>query len=128
MLTYGNGSHGLVALSQGGGGGLGGDSSATSTAFGFKNITKAIGRPNFNIDISASVGGEGSAGGAGGAVNVTLAGTNGAASTLGGPKSVGIQTLGDYAYAVLASSSAAAAAMPGPAPVPPRTAPVPGPR
>ncbi len=104
VLTYGNGSHGLVALSQGGGGGLGGDSSATSTAFGFKNITKAIGRPNFNIDISASVGGEGSAGGAGGAVNVTLAGTNGAASTLGGPKSVGIQTLGDYAYAVLASS------------------------
>ena len=102
VLTYGNGAHAILAGSIGGGGGAGGDSSATSSAYGFKIVTEAMGRSNYNLDIAVALGGEGGVAGNGEAVMVTLGGIAG--QQFYGPTPVSIQTLGDDAFGVAAFS------------------------
>jgi hypothetical protein len=97
ILTYGNGSHALLAQSLGGGGGDGGDSSAVSTAYGFKLDSKLIGQPNYNLDLAFSIGGAAGAASAGGDVTVKLGDSTAAP--------VRIATLGDYADGVFAQSA-----------------------
>ncbi|WP_238119198.1 MULTISPECIES: autotransporter outer membrane beta-barrel domain-containing protein [unclassified Xanthobacter] len=104
ILTYGNGAHALVAQSIGGGGGSGGDSSSNSTTFGFKTLSKVSGQANYNMDLTLNLGSDGGTSGNGGAVNVTLGGTNGVADANAASHPVQIVTLGDAAYGLVAQS------------------------
>lgn len=103
ILTYGNGGFGLAAQSVGGGGGIGGDSSANSITFGLKDVSSLVGKKNYNIALSYANGGSGGGGGYGGPINITLGGTNFQQDSDGTPAS-SVQTLGDYAFGVLAQS------------------------
>ncbi|MCC2595869.1 autotransporter outer membrane beta-barrel domain-containing protein [Pusillimonas sp. MFBS29] len=64
VATIGDGSHGVMAQSVGGGGGNGGDSSAMAATLSDGDSISAT--------VGMALGGTGSGGGAGGAVNVTL--------------------------------------------------------
>ncbi len=103
ITTNGNNAAGIDAESTGGGGGDGGDASATSATFGLKDVAATLGKKNYNFVLTVTAGGSGAYGGNGGAVSVTLGGTNLTPDPNGTP-ATSITTLGDYSYGVLAQS------------------------
>lgn len=84
--TLGDGSHGIVAQSIGGGGGNGGDSSVMGATLGDGD--------SISVTAGMALGGQGTGGGNGGAVNISL----------GDSGSAAIQTYGHFANGVLAQS------------------------
>ncbi|WP_048878014.1 autotransporter outer membrane beta-barrel domain-containing protein [Acidocella aminolytica] len=104
ILTYGNGAHAVMAQSIGGGGGDGGDSSAQSTAFGFKTASKVTGVTNYNLDLEVSLGGSGGASGNGGSALVNLGGNMSGVDPNSQNAPAQIVTLGDNADGVLLQS------------------------
>ncbi|MBO9352958.1 autotransporter outer membrane beta-barrel domain-containing protein [Bordetella petrii] len=104
--TLGDGSHGVVAQSIGGGGGNGGDSSAMSIMVGDETT--------MSLNADMTLGGQGEGGGDGSTVNVSLGDSTGAYAALPPPlllppdtsaaPSSTIITYGNYANGVLAQS------------------------
>ncbi|HYG44131.1 MAG TPA: hypothetical protein VEA17_14530 [Bordetella sp.] len=73
ITTYGDWSHGILAQSVGGGGGMGGTGAATGTG----------GIPELTVNVTHAIGGRGGATGSGGPVNIAFGGATPAVTTMG---------------------------------------------
>ena len=118
VITQGQGSHGLLGQSIGGGGGNGGDSSTLTATIGYSLFPLKFagsgegpelpeipvageeeaepGKVNLSLKASVSVGGDGGVGGHGGDVTMMVGDDDGSAS--------GVTVYGDTANAVIAQS------------------------
>lgn len=100
VITAGQGSHGILAQSIGGGGGNGGDSSMVSATFAYGRGAGTD--PEQGLGVTAGIqagiglGGAGGSGGTGGTAQVVLSGAPSGENS--------VLTYGDYSAAVLAQS------------------------
>ncbi|WP_411827646.1 hypothetical protein [Luteolibacter sp. AS25] len=94
VMTEGQGSHGVLAQGVGGGGGLGGDSSAFAATLGYGFAAEE--GPTVSLAIESTLGAKGGDGGRGGDVQVNVGENSGNGAT--------ILTLGDFSNGVTAQS------------------------
>jgi len=92
VLTAGQGGHGVLVQSVGGGGGNGGDASALSATLAYGRAATAATVDVWSLTLDFTLGGKAGAGGSGGPASATI--NNGGAVT----------TYGDFANAVLVQS------------------------
>ncbi|MGE4044411.1 MAG: autotransporter domain-containing protein, partial [Acetobacteraceae bacterium] len=102
ITTFGNGGHGVLAMSVGGGGGEGGDSSALAATVGYNRAATQGESTVYEFSLAIAQGGSGGAAGDGGPVQVGLGGAAGSGGAASGPAS--IVTYGDFADGIVALS------------------------